>query len=85
MAKSIDEMTLFEKAEAAFQQVVVTVVKTARDTNTPIVLWENGQVCEISADEYEARQRQIAGEIPDPEADGGDSEPTAGEADHRGG
>lgn len=47
--------SLVEKAEAAFLRASYKVIEIARKTETPIILWENGQVVELSADEVEQR------------------------------
>jgi hypothetical protein len=38
--------TLTEKAEAAFRQAAAKVIERARQTGTPVILWENGKVVE---------------------------------------
>ena len=45
------------KADAAFLQASWKVIKKARDTGTPIVIWEDGQIKKISPDEMEKRLR----------------------------
>jgi len=47
--------SLVEKAEAAFLRASFKVIEISRRTETPIILWENGQVVELSADEVEQR------------------------------
>jgi len=42
------------KADAATQQATLKIIERARQTNTPIVLWDDGKVKEISVDEFEA-------------------------------
>jgi hypothetical protein len=44
---------LTEKANAAFRQAAAKVVERARQTGTPVIVWENGQVAEHSAEELE--------------------------------
>jgi hypothetical protein len=47
------ETGLSEKAEAAFQQTAATVVRQAKQTGTPLVVWENGHVTEIPSADIE--------------------------------
>ena len=42
--------SLSDKADAAFRQAAVKVVERARQTGTPVVLWEDDQVKEVSPD-----------------------------------
>ena len=44
---------LTEKANAAFRQAAAKVVERARQTGTPVIVWENGQIVERSAEELE--------------------------------
>jgi len=46
---------LTEKANAAFRQAAAKVVERARQTGTPVIVWENGQVAELSAEELEGQ------------------------------
>jgi hypothetical protein len=41
------------KAEAAFRKAMENVIRTARQTGTPIIVWENGRVRELSPDEVD--------------------------------
>lgn len=52
MNEKTDSMT--EKVEAAFRAAVPGVIELARRTQTPIIVWENGRVCAIPADQFEA-------------------------------
>jgi len=45
--------TLTEKADAAFRQAAAKVVERARQTGTPVIVWEKGQVTEHSGEELE--------------------------------
>jgi hypothetical protein len=45
--------SLTKKANAAFRQAATTVIDRARQTGTPIILWENGQVVKRTAEEME--------------------------------
>ncbi len=47
--------SLTEKANAAFRQAAAKVVEQARQTGTPVIVWENGQVAEHSAEELEGQ------------------------------
>ena len=44
---------LTEKANAAFRQAAAKVVERARQTGTPVIVWEKGQVAEHSGEELE--------------------------------
>lgn len=43
--------TLADKANAAFEQVAVKVIQRAKQTGTPVIVWENDQIKEVPADE----------------------------------
>lgn len=60
-------LALTEKIEAAFCRAAWSVIKKARQTNTPIILREDGRIVERSPDELERALRQKlaqAGEQP---------------------
>jgi Ribonuclease G/E len=44
-------MTMTEKADAAFKQAATKVIERARQTGTPVILWENGHVVKRSWEE----------------------------------
>jgi len=46
-----DTGSLTDKANAAFRQAASKVVQRAKQTGTPVVVWEEGHVKEISPDE----------------------------------
>ena len=48
-------LTLIEKHEAAFQLSSLDVVRRARETGTPVIVWENNQIVRLSPDEAENR------------------------------
>ena len=50
--KSKDD-TLTEKANAAFRQAAAKVIESARQTGTPVIVREEGQVIERSCEELE--------------------------------
>jgi hypothetical protein len=50
--------TLTEKADAAFRQAAANVIERARQTGTPVIVWENGQVKVYSAEELEGPDSQ---------------------------
>jgi len=39
--------SLSEKADAAFEQASQKVIERARQTQTPIVIWENGKIVQV--------------------------------------
>jgi len=43
--------TLTEKADAAFRQAAANVIELARQTGTPVIVWEDGRIVEKSAEE----------------------------------
>jgi hypothetical protein len=47
--------SLTEKAIAAFRQVAVQVIKRARQTGTPVIVWEDGHMVERTPDEMEQK------------------------------
>ena len=47
------EGSLSEKADAAFERVVKKVLERARQTGTPVVLWQDEQVKLIPPEEVE--------------------------------
>jgi hypothetical protein len=49
---------LTEKANAAFRQAAAKVVERARQTGTPVIVWEKGQVMEYSGEELERPDSQ---------------------------
>jgi hypothetical protein len=40
-------------AEAAFEQASRMVIQRARQTGTPVIVWKNGRIEEVSADQME--------------------------------
>jgi hypothetical protein len=49
------ESSLAWKADAAFQQAAYKVIQRAKQTNTPVVIWEDDQIKEVPAEEMEMR------------------------------
>jgi hypothetical protein len=50
---TIGDATLSSKAEAAFRQAARKVIQVARQTGTPVVIWQEDHVVEIPADQLE--------------------------------
>jgi len=50
--------TLTEMADAAFRQAAAKVVELARQTGTPVIVWENGRIVEKSAEAAEIELRK---------------------------
>jgi hypothetical protein len=46
----ITEVPLTSKADAAFLQAAKEVIQKARQTRTPIIIWEENQIKEITDD-----------------------------------
>ena len=55
--------TLIEKADAAFREAAAKVIELARQTGTPVIVWEDGRIVEKTADEAEMELRKIAREF----------------------
>jgi len=55
--------------EAAFQEAARDVLRIAKQTGTPIVVWKDGRVQEIPADQFDdlnpARPQQARESVPD--------------------
>ena len=49
--------TMTEMANAAFRQAMAKVIERARQTRTPVIVWEDGHIVEYSADEMEKRMQ----------------------------
>jgi len=52
--KKAKNIPLSSKADAAFQQAAKKVIQQARQTNTPVVIWEENRIKEIPGDQIEA-------------------------------
>ena len=50
--------SLTDKANAAFRQAAAKVIERAKQTGTPVIVWENGQVKELAP--QQAKQRMMA-------------------------
>jgi hypothetical protein len=63
--------SLITKAEAAFRQAAAKVVRQARLTGTPIIVWEGGEIRAIPPDEFQlleiAPHHPVTPTVPDPE------------------
>ncbi len=46
------DMPLSKKADAAFRQAAKKVIQQARQTATPVVIWEEGRIKEIPEDQF---------------------------------
>jgi hypothetical protein len=62
-AKKEDEDTLAWKADAAFRKAAFKVIQRAKQTGTPVVIWEDGEIKEIPPEEIECRM--IAEKLPE--------------------
>jgi hypothetical protein len=47
----ITEIPLTSKADAAFLQAAKKVIQKARQTNTPVIIWEENHIKEIPGDQ----------------------------------
>ena len=45
------------EVQIAFKQVTLKVIEKARQTNTPIIVWDTGKAISLSADEAEKFQQ----------------------------
>jgi len=52
--KRIADMSLGEKADAAFRRAMKKVIQRAKDTGTPVIVWEDGAIKEIPCDQLDA-------------------------------
>jgi hypothetical protein len=52
--------TLKEKADAALQEAATKVIELARQTGTPVIVWEDGRIVEKSAQEAAMDLRKIS-------------------------
>lgn len=50
---SIAELSTTEKANAAFEKVAIRVLERARQSQTPVVVWADGEVKHLTADQAE--------------------------------
>jgi len=55
--KSNSNMTTIEKINAAFERVAIRVLERARHTKTPIVVWEDGKIKQLSPEEVDQRSQ----------------------------
>jgi hypothetical protein len=51
--------SLTEKANAACRQGAAKVVERARQTGTPVIVWEQGQVAEYCAEELQGLESLV--------------------------
>ena len=51
--------SLTAKAEAAFKQASKKVIEIARQTNTPVILWEDNKAVEISGEQLNDLERKL--------------------------
>jgi len=49
----IEDVSLSSKADAAFRQAIKKVIQQARQTNTPVVIWEENCIKKIPGDQLE--------------------------------
>jgi len=50
--KQVQDMPLSSKADAAFRQAAKKIIQRARQTGTPVVVWEEGHLKEIPGEEF---------------------------------
>lgn len=48
-----DDMTITEKAQSAFLNVTVSVVERAKQTHTPIIIFEDDRILILAPDDFE--------------------------------
>jgi NCAIR mutase (PurE)-related protein len=53
--KKTTEPSLTKLANAAFRQAARKVIQRAKETGTPIIVWEEGQIRERTAEEMERK------------------------------
>ena len=54
-AKKEIESTLAWKADAAFRQAAHKVIERAKQTGTPVIIWEDDQIKEVPPEELELK------------------------------
>ena len=64
--KSSQNESLAWKADAAFRQAAKKVIQRAKETATPIVIWEAGNVKEIHAEQLETTMPTMENAVPIP-------------------
>ena len=50
--KKVQDIPLSSKADAAFRQAAKKIIQRARQTHTPVVVWEEGHIKEIPGEEF---------------------------------
>ena len=53
-----NDISFVAKATAAFEQAAWAVVKRARETNTPVIIWQDGKTVSLTADVAEQMLQQ---------------------------
>jgi hypothetical protein len=48
--------TLSDKAKAAFEQAAAKVIERAKQTGTPIIVWKDNRVTELSASQLPEKE-----------------------------
>lgn len=61
MMKSTQELT--ELAQAAFKQAAKKVIERARQTGTPVILWEDGKIKEVAPESIVLDQNEPLDEV----------------------
>jgi hypothetical protein len=59
MSKSIEEMTWSEKAEEALKRAVAKAIEEHRRMGVPIVLWKDGKVLIVPAEDIPPMDRSV--------------------------
>jgi hypothetical protein len=54
-----ENMTLTEKADAAFRQAARKIIQQARQTDTPIIVWENGRIKTITKEHFDTLMSEL--------------------------
>lgn len=66
------EPSIFDKANAAAQESLTSIVELARRTQTPVILYRDGQIVRLSADELQ-QQDATAGKAQEDKASNDDA------------
>jgi len=64
--KKVQDMPLSSKADAAFRQAAKKIIQRARQTGTPVVVWEQGHIKEIPYDHFEIATAAMEQQEPRP-------------------
>ncbi len=62
-----DRKLMKELADAAFREAAKEVLRVAKQTGTPVIIWEDGQIRHVSPGEIDAREARKSAGVSDSE------------------